>query len=207
MRVLVGFECTGTVRDAFLARGHDALSCDLLPSDRPGPHHRGDIFEVIRREWDLAILHPPCTALSVSGNGTYAEGKPGWPQRLEAVAFVDSLVDACAHIPSVCLENPVGVLSTMSKLGYYARRFGTWRCQYIQPHWFGHPESKKTGLWLRGLDELAPTQRLALPACGYWENQTPSGQNKLGPSADRWKKRAATYAGVADAMAAQWGRG
>jgi hypothetical protein len=142
-------------------------------------------------------MHPPCTALAVSGNAWYGKGQPKYQQRLDAVKWTKELWERCLDVSDrVCFENPVGVLA---KLGGFEKP------QYIQPYQFGHPESKKTGLWLHNLPELTPTSILEKPECGYWDNQTPSGQNKLPPHLDRWKMRSKTYQGIADAMAEQWG--
>lgn len=193
MRVLVACEYSGRVRDAFRARGHDAWSCDLLPTDAPGPHIQGDVLAVLRDGWDLMVAHPPCTYLCSSGlhwNGR-VPGRAALTE--EALEFVRALLGA--PIPRIALENPVGRISTAIRKPD----------QTIQPWQYGHPESKATCLWLKGLPLLRPTRVLEKPASGRWENQTPSGQNKLGPSADRWKIRSATYRGIADAMAEQWG--
>lgn len=198
-RVLVACEFSGTVRDAFIARGHDAMSCDLLPTERDGPHYQGDVRDVLDDGWDLMIAHPPCQYLAVSGIH--------WNNRIEgrreksdqALAFVRTLLDA--PIPRIALENPVGIIST------HIRKPD----QIIQPWMFGHPFAKQTCLWLKGLSPLEPTEVLdppALQANGKsprWENQTATGQNKLGPSPDRWKLRSLTYPGIANAMADQWG--
>jgi len=201
MNVLIGFEQSGIIREAFKKRGHNAWSCDLLPSLIPGQHLRCDIFDAFDhfpKKWDLIILHPPCTCLSVSGNHVYAKGKKKYQERIDAVAYTIELwIIAKYYGKRVCLENPVGVLTTMTNMGV--------KPQYIQPFQFGHSESKKTGLWLYNLPELKPTGILEKPACGYWENQTPSGQNKLGSSKGRWKIRSKTYQGIADCMAATWG--
>lgn len=188
MKVLVACEMSGRVRDAFIAKGCDAWSCDLLPSIVPSDRHiQGDVKSILAYDWDLVIAHPPCTALCVSGNRHYS----GTEARLAALEFFKIFVD-CA--PKVCIENPVGVVSTLWKKP----------TQYIQPWMFGEPESKKTGLWLRSLPPLIPTKILSKPACGYWENQTPSGQNKIGPSSTRSQIRSLTYYGIAKAMAEQW---
>jgi site-specific DNA-cytosine methylase len=193
MRVLIACEFSGVVRDAFLAKEHDAFSCDLLPAlSNPERHFQCDVREVLSLRdppWDLIIAHPPCTALCVSGNRYYADT----PARDEAVDFFRIFLEASA--PRVCVENPVGVISTRIRPPD----------QYIQPYQFGHPESKKTGLWLKGLPKLKSTEILPLPACGYWSNQTPSRQNKLGPSPNRGLLRSITYSGIANAMADQWG--
>jgi len=195
MRVLIGCESSGTVREAFRALGHDAWSCDLLPADDGSPFHvQGDMADLLVPDrWDLIIMHPPCTALCVSGNRHYGKGKPKHAERLKAVEWTVALWERATEVcPRVCMENPVGVLPMKAT-------------QWVQPWEFGHPESKRTGLWLHGLDLLTPTDILELPATGVWQNQTPSGQNKLGPSPDRWKIRSKTYQGIASAMAAQWG--
>lgn len=191
MRVLVACEFSGIVREAFLKRGHDAYSCDLLPSLVPSPRHfQMDVLEVMYDgEWDLLIAHPPCTALCVSGNRYYS----GTQERLDAIEFFRLFLEA--PIEHICVENPVGVVSTSIRPPD----------QYIQPYQFGHPESKKTGLWLENLPLLEPTEILPKPSCGYWQNQTPSGQNKIGPSPERGMIRSITYSGIAKAMAEQWG--
>lgn len=198
MRVLIACEYSGAVRDAFLALGHDAMSCDLLPTDVPGPHHQGDVRDVIDDGWDLMVAHPPCTYLALSGIhwNNRIEGRAA--KTAEALEFVRFLLDA--PIPMIALENPVGVIST------HIRKAD----QYIHPWQFGHPQAKKTGLWLKNLPLLQPTHILTPTefqdnGAPRWENQTASGQNKLAPSSDRWKLRSATYAGIAKAMATQWG--
>lgn len=190
MKILVACEFSGRVRDAFRARGHDAVSCDLLPSDAEGPHVMGDAIGLLGQGWDMMIAFPPCTHLCVSGARWWKERQV---EQRKAIWFFLELANA--PIPRIAIENPVGLMST------------AWRKpdQIIQPWQFGHPESKTTCLWLKGLPALAPTKLLPKPAGGRWENQTPSGQNKLPPSPDRWKLRSVTYQGVADAMAEQWG--
>lgn len=189
MRVLVACEESGVVRDAFLARGHAAISCDLLgvPS---AVHVVGDCRPLLDGNWDLIIAHPPCTALCVSGNRYYAHNPVAIK---EAFDFFMELYNAPAD--RVCVENPVGRVSTLFRKPD----------QYIQPYQFGEDASKKTGLWLRGLPKLVGTNYIPPGPTGVWANQTPSGQNKLGPSADRARLRAKTYKGVAEAMALQWG--
>jgi len=211
MRVLVACECTGAVRDAFLAAGADAWSCDLKPTEAPGPHIQGDALKVLRWGWDLMICHPECRYLSSSGLFRNI-GNPE-RQRLsdEAVAFARALWEA--PIPFIALENPVGRLGT---------EFGRAQ-QTVQPYQFGHDASKRTCLWLRGLPPLSidPADRVAgrqvaqidgkwVAYVGVgkpverWANQTDSGQNRLPPSADRSAKRAATYPNIAREMARQW---
>jgi hypothetical protein len=201
MRVLVACEFSGVVRRAFADAGHIAFSCDLLPSEEENPrgfHIQGDVLPILGEGWDLMIAHPPCTYLCSSGlhwNGRV----PGRAEKTEeALAFARALLDA--PIPKIALENPIGCLSSRVRKPD----------QVIQPWQFGHPMSKQTALWLKGLPLLQPTnvlQPTTFQANGKprWDNQTPTGQNKLGPSADRWKKRAITYPGIAAAMAAQWG--
>ncbi len=214
MRVLVACEFSGIVRDAFIAKGHDAVSCDLLPTESPGPHVQGDVKYLLKHGWDLMIAHPSCTYLTVAAEWCYKDdpGKKMSPgglfgaerreAREQALQFVDLLWNA--PIPKVCIENPVGVIST--------RRPNMPKPQYIHPYQYGDDASKRTGLWLRGLPKLAPTKlvdpRLVTMANGKtyqrWSNQTDSGQNKLAPSDDRGKLRSVTYQGIANAMAEQW---
>ena len=196
LRVLVACEYSGTVRDAFIARGHDAVSCDLLPSDAPGPHHQGDVTEIIGHGWDLLIAHPPCTYLSVSGMHWTTRGLRDPKLTEDALAFVRLLMDA--PIPRIAVENPVSVISSRIRKPD----------QIVQPHEYGHDASKATCLWLKDLPILTPTQHVAPRVVNgrkRWGNQTDSGQNRLPPSADRWKIRSATFEGIAAAMAAQWG--
>ena len=257
MKVLVACEYSGTVRDAFIVRGHDAMSCDLLSTDAPGPHYQGDVRDLIYSpnfDWDLMIAHPPCTYLSVSGMHRTTRGLRDPQLTEDALQFVKDLM--AAPIPRIALENPVSVISTRIRKPD----------QIVQPWWFGDDASKRTCLWLKGLPKLelylpkviapkewqrvmAAADMLECEYCGepfcpehgdhyadcecigpteddvtfkevdgvlfgtrttpapkmIWGNQTPSGQNKLGPSPDRWKLRSKTYQGIADAMAEQWG--
>lgn len=190
MKVLVACEFSGIVREAFRKRGHDAWSCDLLPTEIPGQHIQDDVLNVLDDRWDLMIAHPPCTHLAVSGARYFANKKV---QQSDALDFVRKLLDAPIH--RIALENPVSVISTKIRKPN----------QIIQPWMFGHPESKKTCLWLIRLKLLVPTTILQLPASGVWNNQTLSGQNKLGPSPTRAMDRSRTYQGIAEAMAEQWG--
>ena len=197
MRVLVACEFSGVVRDAFIARGHDAMSCDILPTDKPGPHYQGDVFDVLNDGWDLMIAHPPCTYLSNSGVCHLHKSTDRRPKLFDGAAFFKRLLDA--DIRRIAVENPI-----MHKYGKQLIG-GVRQSQVIQPWMFGHSESKKTGLWLHNLKPLEATDTLQIPERGYWDNQTPSGQNKLAPSSDRAKLRSETYAGIASAMADQWG--
>lgn len=252
MRVLVACEYSGTVRDAFAALGHDAWSCDLLPTERPGQHYIGDVRDMLHAaEWDLMIAHPPCTYLSVSGMHWTTRGLRDPQLTEDALDFVRLLM--AASIPRICVENPISIISSRIRKPD----------QIVQPWQFGDDASKKTCLWLKGLPQLEHS--VIVPPAGYrrvafaadmlececceepfcpecndhyadcqcpgpmqdelfyktvdgvlfaseveglkplWSNQTPSGQNKLGPSPDRWKERSKTYQGIALAMATQWG--
>jgi len=192
MRALIACEYSGTVRDAFRKLGWYAMSCDLLPTDASGEHHQGDVRELMAQPWDIIIAFPPCTYLCSSGMHWTTRGLRDPKLTEDALDFVRYLLGAdCKHI---AIENPVGAISTRIRKPD----------QIIQPWQFGHPESKTTCLWLKNLPLLVPTNVLQKPASGRWENQTPNGQNKLGPSKDRWKLRSATYQGIANAMASQW---
>lgn len=194
MRWGVFMEESGRVREALRARGHDAVSVDFLPSALPGPHIQADVFEVLQKEkFDVGIFFPTCTYLCSSGLHWNKRVPGRWAKTVEALNDVRRIWDC--GIPKIAIENPIGCLST--KFMYPS--------QIIQPWMFGHAESKATCLWLRGLPNLVPTDVIKKPVKGYWDNQTPSGQNKLGPSADRALLRSRTYQGIADAMATQWG--
>lgn len=187
MKVLVACEYSGKVRQAFRDRGHDAWSNDLLPADDGSEYHiQGDCSELIKStDWDIIIMHPPCTALAVSGNRWYGDGMPKNQERKDAIEWTMALWNlAVRHARiGVCMENPVGVLPIKPS-------------QYIQPWQFGHGETKKTGLWLSGLPDLEPTNIVNGREQRIW---------KLPPTEDRWKIRSETFQGVADAMADQWG--
>jgi len=192
LRVLAACEYSGRVRDAFASLGHDAWSCDLLPSETLGQHYQGDVRELLAQPWDIIIGFPPCTYLCSSGMHWTTRGLRDPKLTEDALKFVRCILGAnCKHI---ALENPVGAISTRIRKPD----------QIVQPHWFGDNASKTTCLWTKNLPPLVPTNPLPLPTSGRWQNQTPSGQNKLGPSADRWKLRSSTYPGLAKAMAAQW---
>ena len=219
MKVLVACEYSGTVRGAFAAKGHYAVSCDRLPTEKPGLHYQGDVREILGQGWDMMIAHPPCTYLAVSGLHWNKRIKGRAEKTEDALRFVQELMDA--PIPRIAIENPVSCISTRIRKPD----------QIVQPWWFGDDASKKTCLWLKNLPELVGTSAVNPRyscSCGHvfdyslgkhgcpnclgegkvreiWANQTPSGQNKLGPSADRWKIRSVTYQGIANAMAEQWG--
>lgn len=208
-RVLIACEYSGRVRDAFIRAGHDAISCDLLPSETPGPHHQGDVLEIIGAGFDLMIAHPECTYLTGAAEWAYGPGpyhqkvKPGTltgaareAAREKAIAFALALWNC--GIPRIAIENPVGVLTKY--LG---------KPQIVQPHEFGDDASKKTCLHLLNLPRLQKTRYVEPRMIGgrpRWANQTDSGQNRLSPGPDRWKERSRTFQGIADAMSDQWGR-
>ncbi len=196
MRVLVACEFSGTVRRAFRALGHDAWSCDLLPAEDDSPFHlqRDAIWAATYwKGWDLLIAHPPCTYLASSGLH-WNKRTPGRAEKTEeALEFVRALMNA--PVPRIAIENPIGCISTRIRKPD----------QVIQPWHFGDDASKATCLWLKGLPLLKDTNRLLGDNKTRRANQTPSGQNKLGPSPDRWKLRSVTYPGFAAAMASQWG--
>jgi len=183
MRVLVACEYSGTVRDAFIAKGHEAMSCDLLPTEAPGPHYEGDVRDVLDYPWDLMLAFPPCTHLAVSGSRHFPAKRMDGRQQA-AVSFFMSL--AKADIPRIAIENPVCIMSSL------------WRKpdQIVQPWQYGHGETKATCLWLKGLPPLTPTNIVEGREQRIW---------KMAPSPDRWKERSKTYQGIADAMADQWG--
>lgn len=225
MKILIACESSGATRDAFILRGHDAMSCDLQETESPGPHYKGDVRDVLHEAWDMVIAHPTCTYLSSSGLhwNKRPEGisinRAGLTE--DAIKFARMFIDGpeTAHIPKRAVENPIGCLSTRVRKPD----------QIIQPHQFGDDASKATCLWLVGLPLLVPTCHVAprMVCCGKtitaevgkygcancngtkaarprWANQTDSGQNKLAPSADRWKIRSKTYQGIANAFAEQW---
>lgn len=181
MKLLVACEFSGRVRDAFAKKGHDAWSCDLLPSESPGNHIQADVLTVLDRGWDMMIAHPPCTHLSSSGARWWGMKTQ---EQHDALNFVRKLLSA--GIPKIALENPIGLISTRIRKPD----------QIIQPWQFGHGETKATCLWLKNLPMLRPTNVV---------NGRESAIHRMSPSADRWKKRSITYQGIADAMADQWG--
>jgi hypothetical protein len=196
MRVLVACEYSGVVRDAFIAKGHEAISCDLLPTEKAGPHYQGDVFDLDFSQFDLMVAHPPCTYLSVSGMHWTTRGLRDPQLTEDALLFVQKLMQA--PIPKIAIENPVSIISSRIRKPD----------QIIQPYDFGHDASKKTCLWLKGLPLLVGTQYISpriVDGRKRWANQTNSGQNTLAPSNDRWKIRSETFIGIAKAMAEQWG--
>lgn len=197
MKVLVACEYSGRVRDAFISHGHEAVSCDLLDTDSPGPHYKGNVLDIINEGWDLMVAHPPCTYLSVSGMHWTTRGFRDPQLTEDALDFVRMLMNA--PIARIAIENPVSVISSRIRKPD----------QIISPHQFGHNASKKTCMWLKNLPPLQPTgfvQPRMVNGKPRWGNQTDSGQNKLAPSTGRWKIRSETYRGIAEAMAEQWGK-
>ena len=184
MRILVACEFSGVVRDAFAALGHDAWSCDLLPTERPGKHFKEDVLGVIRfgPRFDLMIAHPPCTDLCVSG-ARHFKTKQADGRQQASIAFFMALVNS--NIPRIAVENPIGIMSTIYRKPD----------QIIQPWQFGHGETKATCLWLKNLPRLIPTDAVSGREHKVW---------RMPPSPDRWKLRSQTYPGIADAMAKQW---
>lgn len=181
MKIMIACEFSGIVRDAFIRKGHDAISCDLLPTERPGPHIQGDVLEHLEDGWDMMIAHPPCTHLAVSGARWFREKRA---EQEDALMFVRTLMDA--PIERIAIENPVSVISTR------IRRPD----QIIQPWQFGEGEVKATCLWLKNLAPLKPTMIVAGRAARV---------HREPPSPERWKNRSRTYRGFAEAMADQWG--
>jgi len=183
MKVLIACEYSGRVRDAFIEAGHEAMSCDLLPTDSEGPHYQGDVLDILKNGWDLMIAHPPCTHLAVSGARYFSAKKASGVQD-EALNFVRLLMDA--DIPKIAIENPISIISSQIRKPD----------QIIQPWQFGHGETKATCLWLKNLSLLKPTDIV--------QGREPK-VHKMPPSPDRWKLRSTTYQGIANAMANQWG--
>jgi hypothetical protein len=181
MRVLIACEYSGIVRDAFIKKGHNALSCDLLPTEIDGPHYEGNVEDIIYDGWDLMICHPPCTHLAVSGARWFKDKKK---EQEESLAFVDFLLNA--DIPKICLENPVSIISSRIRKPD----------QIIQPWQYGHGETKATCFWLKNLPLLQPTNIV---------DGREAKVHNMAPGPDRWKDRSRTYTGIAAAMAEQWG--
>ena len=196
MKVLIACEYSGTVRDAFIQAGHEAMSCDLLPTDKSGPHHTGDVFDLPLHKFDLLIGHPPCTYLSNSGVCHLHTDAKRWPKMFEAAAFFKRLLNA--PVERIAIENPVMHGYAKTLIG------GVKQSQTVQPYWFGHTEQKATCIWLKGLPPLTPTNNVKAQMMALPDNQR-QRLHYLPPSADRWKLRSTTYAGLAAAMADQWG--
>lgn len=196
MKILIACEYSGTVRDAFIRRGHDAMSCDLLPTDAPGPHYQGSVLDILENGWDLMVAHPPCTYMTNSGVTWLHKDPNRWALLDEAAKFFCQLLNA--PIPRIGIENPIMHKHAKERIGNIKQT------QVIQPWMFGHTEQKATCLWLKGLPALTPTnnvkeEMLKLPAR---ERQR---LHYLPPSANRWKLRSTTYKGIAEAIAEQWG--
>ena len=201
MRVLVACEFSATVRDAFRKLGHDAWSCDIIPTDaNPQYHLQQDVTELLEQEWNMIIAFPPCTHIAVSGS-KYFKQKIADGRQQQGIDFF--MLFANADCPKIAIENPIGIMSTKFRKPN----------QIIQPYQFGHAESKKTCLWLKGLPKLEPTKILELPECGHWNNQDKDNQFRLVKDGKviGWnnpliaKLRSKTYQGIADAMANAWG--
>lgn len=200
MRVLIACEYSGKVRDAFRKLGHDAMSCDLLPTETPGPHYQGDVFDILYDGWDMMIAHPPCTYLtnagvrhlhsipSRTGKLPKIHGAERWEEMRKGAELFRLLLNA--PIEKICIENPI-------PHKYAVREIGAKYSQIIQPWQFGHGETKATCFWLKGLPPLKPTNIVE----GRYQRL-----HRLPPGPDRWKKRSETFQGIADAMAAQWGQ-
>lgn len=180
LKVLIACEFSGIVRDAFIKKGHNAISCDILPTEKPGPHYQGDVLDIINDGWDLMIAHPPCTHLAVSGARWF---KYKQKEQTEALKFIKILLNA--PIKKIALENPISIISTKIRKPD----------QIIQPWQFGHGETKATCLWLKNLPKLKSTNIV-----DGRENRI----HKMPPSKDRWKNRSRTFHGIANAMADQW---
>lgn len=180
LKVLVACEYSGTVREAFIAEGHDAISCDFLATEKPGPHYQGDVFDIINEGFDLMVGHPPCTHLAVSGARWFSEKKE---QQAEALDFVRRLMNV--NIRHIAIENPVSIISSQIRKPD----------QIIQPWMFGHGETKATCLWLKNLPKLKPTNIVEGREQRVW---------LMPPGPDRWKERSRTFEGIAKAMADQW---
>ena len=197
MKILVACEFTGTVRDAFIKKGHDAVSCDLLDTESSGPHYKGDIRDVLYEEhWDMVIAHPPCTYLANSGVTWLHRDPSRWSKLDEGAQFFKMFLDLNIH--KLCIENPIMHKYAVERIG------GNRQSQVVQPWMFGHLEQKATCLWVRGLPQLQPTNNVKEAL-----NKIPSRDRQrlhyLSPSKDRWKERSKTYKGLADTMAEQWG--
>lgn len=196
MRVLVACEYSGRVRDAFIRRGHDAMSCDILPTDALGPHYQGDVRDILGDGWDLMVAHPPCTYMTNSGVTWLHKDPTRWAKLDDAAAFFKMLLDA--PIEKIAVENPIMHKYAKERIG------GVKQTQVVQPWMFGHTEQKATCLWLKNLPPLVPTNDVKAEMLQLPDNER-QRLHYLPPSADRWKLRSTTYMGIAEAMADQWG--
>ena len=197
MKILIACEFSGLVRDAFIAKGHDAISCDFLPTESPGPHHQGSVIDIITEDWDMMIAFPPCTYLTTAANKYFRNNPDRWRKRLDAMLFFWDLWTA--KIDKICIENPKGVITSHMLPAD----------QYIHPYHFGEPYRKLTGLWLKNLRPLLHTNRVDPIDIFYNSKRTKSGKSryskfgKLGKG--HGKERSVFPQGIADAMAEQWG--
>ncbi len=196
MKILVACEYSGTVRDAFIKNGHDAISCDVLPTEQPGPHHQGDVRELLMEQWDMIIAHPPCTYLCNSGVCHLHTDPSRWDKLDEAAKFFKLFLNA--DCPRVAIENPI-----MHKYGV-ERIGGIKQSQVVQPWMFGHPEQKATCLWLKGLPFLISTNNVKSEMLKMSKKERQK-LHYLSPGKDRAKLRSKTFEGLAEGMAAQWG--
>ncbi len=196
MKILIACEYSGTVRDAFIAKGHDAMSCDLLPTEKCGNHYQGDVMDIINNDWDLMIAHPPCTYMTNAGVCHLHKDPKRWVELFKAGMFFKKLLNS--NIPKIVIENPI-----MHKYG--KQLIGDIKqTQIIQPWMFGHTEQKATCLWIKGLPTLKETNNVKKEMMKLPKNKR-QRLHYLSPSADRWKLRSTTYKGIANAMAEQWG--
>lgn len=197
MKILVACEYSGRVREAFDALGHDVMSCDLLPTEQQGNHYQGDVRDVLHEPWDMLIAHPDCTYLTNSGVCHLHKDISRWPKLFDGAAFFKMFLEA-KHIPFKAIENPIPHKYAVQLIG---RKYN----QVIQPWMFGHMEQKATCLWLDGLNPLVPTNNVKAEMLLLPKNQR-ERLHYLPPSPGRWKERSRTFQGIADAMAAQWGK-
>ncbi len=196
MKILVACEYSGRVRDAFINCGHEAMSCDILPTDVPGPHYQGDVRDVLGDGWDLMVAHPPCTYMTNAGVTWLHKDPTRWAKLDDAAAFFKMLLDA--PIEKIAVENPIMHKYAKERIG------GIKQTQVVQPWMFGHKEQKATCLWLKNLPPLVPTDNVKEAMMALPDNER-QRLHYLPPSADRWKKRSETFLGIAQAMATQWG--
>lgn len=187
MKILIACEFSGVVRDEFIKLGHDAMSCDILPTEKSGPHYQGNLIDILSDGWDLIIAHPPCTYLANSGVRWLHTDPSRWSLLDDSCKFFKAILDS--NIPKICIENPI-------PHKYAVERIGQKYTQIIHPWEHGHGESKATCLWLKGLKLLTPSDIVEGREQRVW---------KLPPSKNRWKERSRTYPGIAKAMATQWG--